>query len=104
MTNAKALLYFMYDDIRLSNIALNNVKCLGNGSLFLFGSEDNELNIEISEMNGNNCITNGSFIKVIGKRNNVVIEDSNLINISSYGPVIDNISKTVNYPKNRKII
>ncbi|ORX46457.1 hypothetical protein BCR36DRAFT_104005 [Piromyces finnis] len=94
MTNAKALLHFMYKDIYLHHIEINNVKCLGESSLFLFESENNEITIDINNINVNNCITNGSFIKIHGQHNNIIINDSNLTNILSYGPIIDITSNT----------
>ncbi|OUM57795.1 hypothetical protein PIROE2DRAFT_17108, partial [Piromyces sp. E2] len=93
-TNAQALLHFLYIDIPFNNVEMSNIKCIGNSSVFLFESDENEMIIDLNNLNVNSCVSNGPFMKTLGNNNHIVIKDSNLSNISSYGPVIDFSSYT----------
>ena len=88
----------MYNNIEIENLEANNVSCLGEGddtSFILFDSGENENILSLRNMKINNCMSNGSFIKILGINNNILIENSNFINNYSYGPIIDNNSNKV---------
>jgi len=82
----------------MNNIEFSNITCTGdNGdaSFILYDSGENEKIIEINNLKGNYSQSNGPFIKIIGNSNSVIINDSSINNIISYGPIIEISSEKV---------
>ncbi|OUM63858.1 hypothetical protein PIROE2DRAFT_9527 [Piromyces sp. E2] len=98
ISNSKSILYFIYNDVILNNIEFNNITSIGDNSdasFILYDSSENKGKIEINKLNGNNSLSNGSFIKIIGNSNSIIINNSSINNIISYGPVIKVSSEKV---------
>ncbi|ORX49040.1 hypothetical protein BCR36DRAFT_413035 [Piromyces finnis] len=96
ISNSKAVLYFLYYNITLNNIEVDNVSCTGDGgeSSFMLYDSDESINsrLQINNLYTKNCVLNGSFIKVKGKVNEIDIHNSSFNRIDSYGPTIQCIS------------
>ena len=67
----------------------------GDSSLILFNSGEAEKKIELYNLNINNCSTNGPLIKITGSHNEVIIKDTIINNVNSYGLLIENNSEKV---------
>lgn len=97
-TNSKALLYFIYNNVSLNNIEAKDIKCVGdndNSSFILFDGGDYEKEISINNLIISNNVSNGPFIKIVGQASKLIINDSNIDNIKSAGPIIEIKSKEV---------
>jgi len=91
-------LYSLYSDISIDGFDSENIICNGDGgdsSLILFDSGEAEKKIELYNLNINNCSTNGPLIKITGNHNEVIIKDTIINNVNSYGPLIENNSEKV---------
>jgi len=99
VTNSKAILHFIYNDIYIDNLEVDNVHCIGdidNTSLILFNSGELHKQLSINNSIIKNSITNGSFIKILGDTNEIIINNTNINNIKAYGQIIENSSNKVN--------
>jgi len=97
-SNSKTVLYTLHNDIAMNNIEVDNVSCIGDSgdsSFILFNSNETNKKITIKNFYAKNCISNGSFITIIGNSNQLVITNSTLLKIQSYGPIIENLSLMV---------
>ncbi|ORX81129.1 hypothetical protein BCR32DRAFT_293444 [Anaeromyces robustus] len=95
-SNSKALLYFLYKNISINNLNINNITCNGdNGyaSFLLFDSGEELKNLTINNLKAENSLFNGSFIKIKGETNDISLKDSIITNNISYGSIIKNTSK-----------
>jgi len=91
-------LSFLYNDVIIDNIEVTDVKCIGengNTSFILFDSGENSKKLSISNSKIINNKSNDSFIKIIGYSNDLIIENTKINNIVSYGPIIKNTSTKV---------
>ena len=96
--NSKALINIIYNDIFLDNIEIENVRCIGDErdtSFLLFNSGDTKKKMHINGLNVKNCRLNGSFIKIEGNSNELELNNMNINNIISYGPILESISENV---------
>ncbi|OUM68068.1 hypothetical protein PIROE2DRAFT_4352 [Piromyces sp. E2] len=95
-TNSKYLLNFMYNDIYINQIDVENISCIGeeNDASFILlnsGEIKSKLTIKNSKMINNN--SNGSFIRINGESSELILENTTFDNIISYGSVIQSESK-----------
>ena len=98
VTGYKYIFYSLYNDIIIDGIDAENIICNGDGgdsSLILFDSGEVKKKIELYNLNINNCSTNGPLIKIIGNHNEVIIKDTIINNVNSFGPLIENNSEKV---------
>ncbi|KAG4085267.1 hypothetical protein H8356DRAFT_1298496 [Neocallimastix lanati (nom. inval.)] len=112
-SNSKAIFKFIYHDIFINNIEIENIKCNGEGkdsSFIFFDSGEDHKKLTILNSNIKDSISNGPFIKAIGNSNDMIIRNTNINNITSYGSVIENIStkatisiSNLNFTNNRNI-
>ncbi|ORX42861.1 hypothetical protein BCR36DRAFT_150195 [Piromyces finnis] len=94
-TNSKALLHFLYKDISINHIDIENVFCVGDSgdtSLILYDSGEKEKVFDINDMNINVAYSNGPLIKLLGKNTNIILKDIKIENTHSFGSIIDNDS------------
>jgi len=56
--------------------------------------------MSIKNLKTQNGISNGPLIKIIGNNNEILLEDSYINNIISYGSIISNESENVIYNNN----
>jgi len=99
-SNSKALLKFIYSDIYINNMEVENIRCIGDRndtSFILYDTGENVMKISINNLVIKNSISNGPFIKIKGNTSKVNFENFNLVNITSYGSIIDNLSKKVKF-------
>jgi len=97
-TNSKALLHFIYSDININGMEVENITCVGDRSdtsFILYDSGENDMKMSINNLKIKNSLSNGPFIKIKGDSNKIKFENFNLVNITSYGSIIDNISRKV---------
>ncbi|ORX45341.1 hypothetical protein BCR36DRAFT_358228, partial [Piromyces finnis] len=95
-TNSIAILHFIYNNISLNNIEVEDIQCIGdsdNTSFILFNSGEKYKYLDITNMKIQNSISNGPFIKICGDNNEISIKNSFIKNIRSYGSIIENQSK-----------
>ena len=98
--NSNALIYSLYRDLIISNLDIQNIKCIGNNdksSLIMFNSGALSQKMEISNSNVSNCLTNGSLINITGNDNEINIKDTTIDDNTSYGSGIINSSSKVKY-------
>lgn len=82
----------------MSNIIVKNITCLGESgdtSFILFDSGEDKKQISINNIDAENVLSNGSFIKIDGDSNELTLKNSNINYITSYGSIINNKSKKV---------
>lgn len=99
MTNSKAILYFIYNNINIENLFVKNISCSGEGgasSFLFFNSGEEEKKLIIKNMKVMNSKSNGPFIKINGFSNEFLMENATITDIISYGSIIDNSSFKVN--------
>lgn len=97
-TNSKALLYFIYNNVTINKLTLEKIHCRGDiddSSGILFDSGEEKKKLYITNLKISRCISNGSFIKIKGESNDIIIEKSDIRYSELYGPVIENTSKKV---------
>ncbi|ORX51109.1 hypothetical protein BCR36DRAFT_288589, partial [Piromyces finnis] len=97
-SNSKALLYFVYSDVKMNIVEFNDITCIGDrgdSSFILYDSSENDVNMEINNLIGKNSQSNGPFIKIIGDSASIIINNSYINNIKSYGSIIDIFSNKV---------
>ncbi|ORX56015.1 hypothetical protein BCR36DRAFT_280564 [Piromyces finnis] len=95
-TNSKFLLHFMYNDIFINNIEVENISCIGeagNTSFILFDSGEKNCILTIKNSIMKNNYSNGSFIRIVGDSTKLFIENTIFHEIESYGSIIENQSK-----------
>ncbi|ORX57898.1 hypothetical protein BCR36DRAFT_402256 [Piromyces finnis] len=95
-TNSKALLHFIYSDITIHTMKVENIVCVGDRSdtsFILLDSGENNMKISMKDIKIKNSSSNGPFIKIKGNSSKIHFENFNLVNVTSYGSVIDIISK-----------
>ncbi|OUM56157.1 hypothetical protein PIROE2DRAFT_19370, partial [Piromyces sp. E2] len=107
-TNAKTLFHFnnqkpIYNDWRYSNmveinhLSVNKIKCTGDesdSSLILFDTMDIKQSLVMNDITVQNSSLNGPLIKIKGQASNFTLENSYFKNIVTYGPIIENKSKS----------
>ena len=82
----------------MNQMTVQNVSCVGDGgnSIFInYDSNNTKKQLLIDGILFKNITTNGSIIKIRGNDSNIIIKNSKFINNTSYGPIIDNITKKV---------
>jgi len=97
-TNSKTVFYFLYNNVEIDNLEVEDLKCVGdidNSSFILFDSGESEKLFNINNMNIKNSVSNGSFIKIRGYSNIINIKNSVIENVQSSGSIIENESKNV---------
>ncbi|ORY85198.1 hypothetical protein LY90DRAFT_663470 [Neocallimastix californiae] len=102
VTNSKYLFHFLYSNTIINYLEAENISCIGDSddsAFILFDSGELYRTLIINHLNLRNCTSNGPLIKFIGTTNELLIKKSNFINVSSYGPIIENFSNTVNIKK-----
>jgi len=95
---SKALINIIYNDIFLDNIEIENVNCIGDKrdtSFLLFDSGDANKKLHINGLNVKNCRLNGSLIKIKGNYNELELNNLNINDVISYGPILENLSENV---------
>ena len=100
-TNSKALLHIVGKDVYFTNVTAENISCVGDGSntsMILFDSNniDDFKKIHIFGLNVINSFSNGPLIKTIGNYVEMIIDDSNINKIKTYGPIIETKTNKVN--------
>jgi len=96
--NSNALIYSLYRDLIISNLDIQNIKCIDDNdksSLIIFNSGALLQKMEISNSNVSNCLTNGPLISITGNDNEINIKDTAIDNNTSYGSGIMNSSSKV---------
>jgi len=104
-TNSEALLHFINSNIEINHLEANNILCIGDGdatSFLLYNSYESDSQLFINDLNISNSKSNGPFIKILGESNNVIIENSNIENVESFGSIIKNASNKVKKKKKKK--
>jgi len=79
---------------------VNDISCVGDSgdtSFIFYDSGDINKKLVIKNMQVKNSKSNGPFIKIIGKVNELLLENSNITNIKSYGSIIEIQSNEVNF-------
>ncbi|OUM68060.1 hypothetical protein PIROE2DRAFT_4344 [Piromyces sp. E2] len=97
-SNGRALLYFINNNIIINNSEFDNINCMGDinySSLILFNSEDANVKLNLNNIVIKNSNSNGPLIKIDGNSNEFLIKNSKISKISSYGPIIEVLSKKV---------
>ena len=82
----------------LINITIENISCNGDSgetSFILFDSGEEYKSLLIENLNAKSVQSNGSFIKIKGDTNEILIKNSNFSEIVSFGSIIENKSKKV---------
>ena len=100
-TNSKALLHIVGKDVYFTNVTAENISCVGDGSntsMILFDSNniDDFKKFHIFDLNVINSFSNGPLIKTIGNYVEMIIDDSNINKIKTYGPIIETKTNKVN--------
>jgi len=96
--NSKSLIYSLYKNLIINDLKIENIKCTGDSgesSLILFDSGELSQIIDISNLNINDCTSNGPLIRIIGDTNQIYIKDSYIDNNNSFGSIIKNTSSNV---------
>ncbi|KAG4092818.1 hypothetical protein H8356DRAFT_950126 [Neocallimastix lanati (nom. inval.)] len=101
-TNSKALLHIVGKDVYFTNVTAENISCVGDGSntsMILFDSNniDDFKKIHIFGLNVINSFSNGPLIKTIGNYVEMIIDDSNINKIKTYGPIIETKTNKLNF-------
>jgi len=97
-TNGKGLINTFFNDLIINGLYAKNITCYGDegdSSLILFNSDTVFKKANFSNMNINECTSNGPIIKILGTSNEISINNLNVNNVKSYGPLIDNLSDNV---------
>ncbi|OUM60857.1 hypothetical protein PIROE2DRAFT_13300 [Piromyces sp. E2] len=92
ISNSIALFHIEYNDIILRNIDVNHIYCIGEGgetSFINFDGGETKRNFVIDNLNAKYIISNGSFIKIKGDYNEVVIKNSNIQKVNSFGSILE---------------
>jgi len=100
-TNSKALLHIVGKDVFFTNVTAENILCVGDGgntSMVLFDSNniDGIKKFYIYGLNVTNSFSNGPLIKIIGNYVEMILDDSNINKIKTYGPIIETRTNKVN--------
>ena len=100
-TNSKALLHIVGKDVFFTNVTAENILCVGDGgntSMVLFDSNsiDDIKKFYIYGLNVTNSFSNGPLIKIIGNYVEMILDDSNINKIKTYGPIIETRTNKVN--------
>ncbi|ORY21775.1 hypothetical protein LY90DRAFT_676120 [Neocallimastix californiae] len=96
--NSKAILYFIYNNVVIDNLEVEDIKCVGDddkSSFLLFDSGEDKKSLNINKLSIKNGVSNGGFIKINGYSNKLVISNSFINNIKSSGSIIESKSKNV---------
>jgi len=99
VTNSKALIKIIYNNIKINDFEVDNITCngdSGDSSFIVFISNDSNKNsFQVNNFNIKNSYTNGQLIKINGGSNEIIMENLSISNIISYGSVIEISSKKV---------
>jgi len=100
-TNSKALFHIFGKDAYYTNITAENISYVGDGgntSMVLFDSNsiDDIKKFYIYGLNVTNSFSNGPLIKIIGNYVEMILDDSNINKIKTYGPIIETRTNKVN--------
>ncbi|OUM69523.1 hypothetical protein PIROE2DRAFT_2621 [Piromyces sp. E2] len=91
-TNSKALLYFVYNNIYINQLEARNITCIDETSFMIVDSGELHHSIILKNMKIENSMSNSSFIKFLGNKNDIHIKNSTIENVISYGPVVEDLS------------
>jgi len=97
-SNGKALLYFINNDITITNCEMENINCNGDinySSLILYDSMESNKKISLNNVIIKNVNSNGPMIKIDGDLSEFSLENAKITENVSYGPIFENISKKV---------